>query len=551
MNRPAGSFSIFQNKAIDLYKAGNYGSALKAVDAAFELAGRKPQLHEPASLLTLVELKAKIYEKTGNLKAAQKHAKDMIVTQRHDPRGYLRYGKLCILLGDLQSALRVYQQGIKRCSDTQQLVEMQKKIQKRIEASSTRRDPLQSLPLEVLQLVFQHLSFRQLVRCQRVNKTWMEALRSGLLSRFALMDLSSKSELRKDTLRSALRLGPCRGIRWDQIRKQDEVVCMRLLSGQEWIEHISGGTVNRTPVDYVASLDFKRLRTLRLRITVGPVILDDLLAHLPNLEVLDLTMATSSFITHGRPPDAAAPEAVRGHDKLRTLSLASAHGFLNVYAGSLASYCEKLPELRDLRLQYICALEGSLMEMLSHKTLTRFHYYANRSDLVLPVVMGSSAHLEDLVLHGIRDLKLAGECKMPSLRSLRISNSRIETEDNRGQVALAGLSAIVDSLGIGGNLLTSLDLSESAFTFDTAALCPKLAKVNLRRCFEIGDLHAKALAAHHTGLAEVDVSYTQVGDMGLSALVKAGVTRLGFLECPVSTETYQWLSSQSIQTITK
>jgi hypothetical protein len=361
-----------------------------------------------------------------------------------------------------------------------------------------------------------------------------------------IMDFTNMSELRKATLQSTLRLGPFNAIRWAEIRRNEEETCMRLLQNQEWIEHIVGGKIIVNSLEFYAStLDFKRLRSLR--VTVGTVNLNKLLMNLPLLEVLDLTI--SALIL----PTGSQDKSIAKHGALQALSLSYKGGASPLCrAGSTLDLCKLLSHygnLCELTLKYICALEEPLVDTVFQGHLTRFHFYAGRSHSNLfpdPVVLRPSHHLEDLALHGIYDLRLPQRCEIPRLRSLKLSKCCIRSVTADHDQTIATLSDVIDHLG-GGQMLRKLDLSESSFSIGNASdFGPNLEQVSFQKCYELRDAYIKKFALHHTALSEVNISGTQVGDTGLIALVNAGVRRLSLTDCPVTTETYHWLKEKGI-----
>ncbi|KAH8589686.1 hypothetical protein B0O99DRAFT_331748 [Bisporella sp. PMI_857] len=165
------------------YQQKNYSKALEAFTEAVDQTGSSLQL-------TALDHRAATLEKLGNLKSALKDSKQMIDLKPELAKGYLRCAKVLQLKGEKALALKIYERGLTKVkigtdNDRTTLQSMYNKL--RIAQNPGKSlDPLQFLPLELVQMVLQYLTIRDHVICLAVSKLWKKLLESlhGLWTTF-------------------------------------------------------------------------------------------------------------------------------------------------------------------------------------------------------------------------------------------------------------------------------------------------------------------------------------------------------------------------------
>ncbi|KAF8477547.1 hypothetical protein BDZ91DRAFT_709440 [Kalaharituber pfeilii] len=219
------------------YKRRDYAGALQAFStvgisllrhpASNQIPLLQPCVNAMQKLISLYNFRAAAYEKIeGKLEDALRDAKRMIELDGRAADGYLRKGKVLHLTGKSDRALRVYLRGLENVGDKEDHNEitdgkigekvgkgrekMCKKMEQIVggaksEESQRRRDPLAVLPLEVISMVFVHLGFLDLTRCQRVSRSWHQFFHKQYPYTYRTLDLSPCLHKRKFKLLRALK----------------------------------------------------------------------------------------------------------------------------------------------------------------------------------------------------------------------------------------------------------------------------------------------------------------------------------------------------------
>lgn len=138
-----------------LYKRADYKKALDLFNEAIE--------SEPHPTVSLLDNRAATHDKLGDITSALKDAKTTIRIHEKDPTGYVRAGKLLEKAEKPDVALSIYKRGIKKkTQNIQLLVKLHDKLL-RSTAPPTASDPFAELPLELVEIIMSHLTFRQIV----------------------------------------------------------------------------------------------------------------------------------------------------------------------------------------------------------------------------------------------------------------------------------------------------------------------------------------------------------------------------------------------------
>ncbi|KAF3162813.1 hypothetical protein TWF225_011591 [Orbilia oligospora] len=169
-----------QAEATAAIRKRNFNGAIDKLTEAINM--------QPPILMGLLDTRAALYDKTEKLKLALKDAKTMMGQEKANPKGYLRAGKVLHRLDKADLAIEVYKLGIKHAepSDPQLprlkeiLEKAQEKHNKVMRAAAKKvYDPMQVLPLELLEMVLSYLPFQNIVAMQRVSKTWQRVISSN------------------------------------------------------------------------------------------------------------------------------------------------------------------------------------------------------------------------------------------------------------------------------------------------------------------------------------------------------------------------------------
>lgn len=142
------------------YLAKNYTGALEAFTQAVKQSTGN-------LLCTALDYRAATHEKLENLQPALKDAKSMIDLKPDGAKGYLRCAKVLQLKGEKELALKIYERGLKKVAigTDDARTKLQKeytKLRKALDPGRSR-DPLEYLPLEMAEIVIEHLDVRDRV----------------------------------------------------------------------------------------------------------------------------------------------------------------------------------------------------------------------------------------------------------------------------------------------------------------------------------------------------------------------------------------------------
>lgn len=116
--------------------------------------------------------------KLNSLSAARRDAVLMLRTDKKDGRGYIRCGQIELSAGDISAAAQWYEHGLRRVPDSDRLHAYIKEQLRIITVALRPRNPVASLPAEIMEIVLSHLKYRDIVRALRVSRLWAEILPS-------------------------------------------------------------------------------------------------------------------------------------------------------------------------------------------------------------------------------------------------------------------------------------------------------------------------------------------------------------------------------------
>ncbi|KAI9313854.1 hypothetical protein BX666DRAFT_551481 [Dichotomocladium elegans] len=126
--------------------------------------------------ITLYDCRAAAYEKLGQIAQGLEDALRMIKLQPTQSKGYLRAGKLLLIQGRAQKAANVYQRALKNVNRTDSRYAIIEKMVTQTKADAARvqqpYDLVKLLPYDILDMIFERVSFDRRVQCMAVCRSW-------------------------------------------------------------------------------------------------------------------------------------------------------------------------------------------------------------------------------------------------------------------------------------------------------------------------------------------------------------------------------------------
>ncbi|CAD6577406.1 MAG: hypothetical protein ASARMPREDX12_008336 [Alectoria sarmentosa] len=152
------TLSALHLRGQDLYRQKQYEAALQFFTMAISQDAKAP--------VAVLDNRAATYTKLGNLQAALNDGRQMIQQDKANCLGYLRTGKILQLLANHKMALDLYEMGTRKVPSSDpniMLLRGQHEKLARQLAPPRAIDPLQILPLELVEMTITYLEFRHTV----------------------------------------------------------------------------------------------------------------------------------------------------------------------------------------------------------------------------------------------------------------------------------------------------------------------------------------------------------------------------------------------------
>ncbi|KAF1811341.1 hypothetical protein P152DRAFT_70487 [Eremomyces bilateralis CBS 781.70] len=162
-------------------------------EEAFELLQEALRVY-PDQCVDFLDISSAMHSADGDNDLALQEAHQMMKRCPGEGKGYLRAGKLLQGRFKDKKALSLYKLGLKsvprRNSHYKELCQMHDRLSMKI---GPKVDPLRNVPLEVLEMIFLNLSYKERLFCLQVSKTWRDGL-SQAQTLWRDIELLSKSK---------------------------------------------------------------------------------------------------------------------------------------------------------------------------------------------------------------------------------------------------------------------------------------------------------------------------------------------------------------------
>ncbi|EXJ86275.1 hypothetical protein A1O1_06645 [Capronia coronata CBS 617.96] len=184
-----GARPVATDSVSELIKKCQKAASSKQYNVALDIANTAVQAFErdrSVSLqtrVTLLDLRTALHIRIEAYDQASKDAKMMIRLDRADGRGYIRCGQIERRKGNRTMAVTFYEHGIKHVAASDQYSQL---IAKELAAVkdelrvmtllSKAKDPMTTLPLEVVEIILSNVPYKQHVQMLRVCKAWNRLL---------------------------------------------------------------------------------------------------------------------------------------------------------------------------------------------------------------------------------------------------------------------------------------------------------------------------------------------------------------------------------------
>ncbi|KAH8687214.1 hypothetical protein BGZ60DRAFT_521877 [Tricladium varicosporioides] len=518
------------------YQIKEYKKAISFFTEAIEMSSDN-------LLLTAWDHRAACYEKLHQYHPALKDAKRMIDLKPECSKGYLRCGKVLQLKGESELAMKIYERGLKKVkigADNERalLQSIYNKMRLALDPGKTL-DPLEFLPLELAQMVCQHLAMRDKVVCLAVSRSWKRLLESSHKLWTTLDTTTASKPISQNSLRAYVRRSNYtleRALITQKARLDTQKIsyltkhCKKL----RHIDILGHGVIGdslTTSVQLAKSLEIINV-SKNCFITVSAI--RDI------LKACKATLIEASFLR------------VKGNrtqwsvgwprlDKLRALSLRADEQLLL----DIAELVGATPNLRSVTLNnWKLPVIPSGLEAWAH---LEYLDLGDSQMLLLPRLPPNLKHLilkdnPHLDLRVPRDHNEEVVNKLPFLETLDLSGTAFTGEGikrlTQESIKLKNLQALSLGMRIVG---TTGSVTEEYPSADSVtALSLRNLLMWEKRLLEVVSLYPN--------LTRLDVSGTKITGVAVKEFVKRGIKWLKLTDCrEISTDAVEWARGQGVE----
>lgn len=541
------SVDTLAKQARSAYSEKRYNDAVKVLTESLSLKNCSIEAR-----LNALDARSQCYSKLRKYDAALQDARSMLhISNKRSQNGYIRCSQAELLRGNHAAATKWLEHGINKMPQNKwdfqvQLERVKIAVRKHL-ADQKRRDPIASVPLEILQLILSYLDYQSVSKLLRVCRTWQKLL-SRLPPLIHTVDFSqTRCKISYQACHAALR----------RLCAYPQVISFHALAppahnfAQSWL--------NKYPhLETLETLEFgdtslslggirfdKLTRVKRLSLSASQEIsLERLLQILATCPALQ---DVSVHVAYGRN---TIPERCSLHPQVQNLRMIEGSPLQYRLP---ANYVQYFPNLRSLSIsgaQFEPSESDSSVSQLdlsSHIHLRRMRL-SLRTQLPMKLVLPQSMEILDCTT------------SPGSLRQTSYILAEPLDLRNLHTLSLEGLSAnsIMDRLG-------TLDISPRLQVLNlinsTSSCLSRMASQGLqvtRTCWrlslsseELNDQHVKSFLDLFPAIEDLTLEAPLISGVFISDLVHSKSSRLKKVllqDCvKVSSDIQEWLKSQNIE----
>lgn len=502
------TLSTLHTRGQDLYRQKQYEAALQCFTKAIGQGSKAP--------VAVFDNRAATYTKLGDLRAALNDGRQMIQQEKGNCAGYLRTGKILQLLGNHKTALDLYEMGIRKVSSGDpniMLLRGQHEKLARQLAPPRAIDPLQMLPLELVEMTIKYLEFRHIVGLLRVSKTWLQLLIS-MPSLWSDLDFSAaKRPVTLGAVRKYIKRGNGTTTRviLDRFGSNAEKIPRYVATRCRGLNdlRIPGGLIGATILEAAPCASNLKTLIISKACQISCDAVGQLLSQCPSLERAEFESVTAQNRTLIWEVDMP---------KLRALTLDTSKAVRGRGDPMLVLHTllTKIPDIRTLSIQGWVVLPSVLSIDFSNLSQLQ-HLNISRLTGILPPLLPST----------IRTIAMANCHNIPHIQRVSFADYELA---QMVRLSLAGWSGL--SLG---DLQACLLPSKGKVTHLDIGGCITLSSANLKELITLGyfegvenlilkssnidDAIAILIARSLPRLKNLDIACTNVTGVGVKALV--------------------------------
>lgn len=538
------------SRASTLYRKKRYDLALVILEAHMSSPLWKPHKLNLMQQFRAYEIRASLYERANRLTAALSDANRMIHLQGWNSRGYLRKGRILLLLGRSMEAETIYRLGLAKAAENHDLLLAgEKQASKRIKS---RVDPVSRLPAELLVDIFYQFDLSDLGTFCQVSKAWNHFLcnESKLWRHLVFVKAPSK---RLTSVPASTVIRYCEHAYNQPLRIDLKYIAVR---NPEYLcryiaTRISGRIVSfdstNVPLNGTKTT-FSRLRRLSL---VSVALAKDLawsLEQLPALEELELIAVPGKNQVASLVPSLAV-SICKASPHLKHVMLSSQAG-CRCLTDLAASELAALPELESLEMHRIIPnMLPALQPAVDGHQLKRFGFTSEgplSRQVSFPLPFFASCNLCSLTLNNLQlsippmDPEIGSQCPL-SLTYLELKHTTVIN---------GHIGGIVKYFASESNLIT-LVLHQSLLLGSWAEfMLLNLEQLQFTGMPAMDDKQFENLLGSLPSLLKANFDNTPITGSRLLQLIKHGLraVRCKGIEM-LGPDTVEWISSTGVNVV--
>ncbi|KAF2853460.1 hypothetical protein T440DRAFT_418564 [Plenodomus tracheiphilus IPT5] len=504
---------------------------LKQYEKAIEVLS---QGIDTSPTLGLYDHRAATYDKLNEFNAAVKDGREMIKMDKKEVKGYLRTASVLEKMDKPETALGIYKYGMKNMPVDDQNFKLLQQLHDRLTrklSPATAVDPFTVMPVELVEMILEYLSFRQMVNCMRVSRGWRDYL-SKMPKLWMHLDLSgARRPVPRSFVATAVRRSASRLTRLTVHRFEHTDMLTRLAKACKSLAELE---IISLPYTMATSLvEIAKCAPSLKKYVIHPEITletaQQILQHRPDLHHV-------AFYKTMRPRGAIGDWSGT-YSSLRSFTM----NLTEHFNSAMPAILDKLPAVETLSLtnMYLCyprtPVEADLILLpnLTSLSLTRVN---GLFPSMVPIILVPTLQRLVIDLHFPKMISGRGlhAIKLPVLTHLSLTN----IEDLSGHTMATFLDECFDSSGEIQQLADATPLQsitthgtlsryyiadglfkgpESLFGQSRRILTTSLQALNVST-LPCDDDEIECLLGYETGIQTIDVSYTNITGASIKML---------------------------------